>query len=298
MAVAAVMVLAVTAGVGLWSSGLGGDAEKTVEAQPSSAAPSPTPSPAMAEIAGQVEAVPLIVPLSQRNPITGPDRPPLPDDEAGPYGSRRTTGTYEVALTFDDGPDPRYTPDVLALLRQYRIKATFCVIGVNVIEFPHLVRAIAADGHTLCNHSWLHDTGLGIRSHSTIASDMARTNEAIRAAAPGSRVSYFRHPGGAWTQAAVNSARQQGMTSLHWDVDPRDWLRPGPRAISNTVTGSTQPGSIVLLHDGGGDRLGTVEALRSILPNLASRLRLVALPPGIDPPRLHGIHLPIHAGQQ
>jgi peptidoglycan/xylan/chitin deacetylase (PgdA/CDA1 family) len=201
-------------------------------------------------------------------------------------------------LTFDDGPDPRYTPEVLALLRQYRIKATFCLIGVNVIEFPQLVRAIDAEGHTLCNHSWVHDTGLGNRSYSTIASDMARTNEAIRAAAPGSRVSYFRHPGGAWTQAAVNSARQLGMTSLHWDVDPRDWLKPGPRAISNTVTGSTQAGSIVLLHDGGGDRLGTVEALRSILPNLVSRLRLVALPPGIDPPRLHGIHLPIHAGQQ
>jgi peptidoglycan/xylan/chitin deacetylase (PgdA/CDA1 family) len=236
--------------------------------------------------------------LSQRNPITGPDRPPLPEDEAGPYGSRLTTGTHEVALTFDDGPDPQYTPEVLQLLRQYRIKATFCVIGVNVVEFPELVRDIAADGHTLCNHSWIHDTGLGTRGPSTIVSDMARTNDAIRAAAPGARISYFRHPGGAWTQAAVSSARRLGMTSLHWDVDPRDWLRPGPRAISNTVTGSTQPGSIVLLHDGGGDRLGTVEALRSILPNLASRLRLVALPPGTSPPRLYGIHLPLHAGQQ
>lgn len=275
--------------------------DDVVVVAPTSAAPVATPSLVpVAEAPAPVAAAPApkVVPLARFNPITGPNRPPLPHDDNGPYGSRRTTGTYEVALTFDDGPDPRWTPEVLELLRQHRVKATFCVIGVNVIEFPHLVRDIAADGHTLCNHSWAHDTALGARSAATIVGDLSRTNDAIRAAAPGARISYFRHPGGAWTESAVAVARQLGMTSLHWDVDPRDWLRPGPRAISSTVNSSTNPGAIVLLHDGGGDRRGTAEALRSILPNLAARFPLVALPPGVDPPRLHGIHLPVHAGQR
>jgi peptidoglycan/xylan/chitin deacetylase (PgdA/CDA1 family) len=244
------------------------------------------------------QLAPRMVPLSKFNPITGPGQPPLPADDYGPSGSRRNTGTDEVALTFDDGPDPRWTPEVLSQLKEYRIKATFCLIGVNVVEFPELVRDIANDGHTLCNHSWGHDTSLGNRSYATILSDMQRTNEAIRAAAPDSRISYFRHPGGAWTPNAVAAANQLGMSSLHWDVDPRDWLKPGARAISATVVNSSVPGSIILLHDGGGDRRGTSDALRSILPNLAARFRLVALPPGVDPPKLYGIDLPIHAGQE
>ncbi|WP_117213434.1 polysaccharide deacetylase family protein [Allorhizocola rhizosphaerae] len=260
-------------------------------AKPSTVAPLPMP-----EI--ETEAEPDVFPLARLNPITGPDRPPLPDDEHGPHGSRRTTGTYEVALTFDDGPDPRWTPEVLDLLRQHRVKATFCVVGMMVQEFPHLVREIASEGHTLCNHSWGHDTRLGTRAYSAILDDMKRTNDAIRAAAPGTRVSYFRHPGGAWTDTAVGAARSLGMSSLHWTVDPRDWGRPGARAIAAEVNQSTIPGAIVLLHDGGGDRRGTTEALRSILPNLAARYPLVALPPGVDPPRRHGFDLPIHLGQR
>jgi peptidoglycan/xylan/chitin deacetylase (PgdA/CDA1 family) len=172
------------------------------------------------------------------------------------------------------------------------------VVGSNVEEFPHLVRAIAADGHTLCNHTWGHDLGLGGKGHNVILADLRRTNDAIRAAAPHARVSYFRHPGGNWTEAAVSAAKSLGMTSLHWDVDPKDWLKPGARAIAAAVNSSAFPGAIVLLHDGGGDRRGTAEALRSILPNLTRRFPLVALPAGVDPPRRHGRQLPIHLGQQ
>jgi peptidoglycan/xylan/chitin deacetylase (PgdA/CDA1 family) len=238
------------------------------------------------------------VPLAWRNPVTGPGRPPLPEDGDGPFGSTRNTGTSEVALTFDDGPDPQWTPQVLQLLKQYKVKATFCLIGANAEQFPHLVRAIAADGHSLCNHTWLHDLELGEKSRSVILADMQRTNDAIHAAAPHARVSYFRHPGGNWTEAAVSAAKSLGMTSLHWDVDPKDWLKPGARAIAAAVNSSAVPGAIVLLHDGGGDRRGTVEALRSILPHLTARLPLVALPAGIDPPRKHGRQLPVHLGQQ
>lgn len=236
-------------------------------------------------------------PTAARQPFTGPGRPPLPRSPTGPSGSRRTTGAEYVALTFDDGPDPRFTPEVLALLREHDVKATFCVVGQLAEAYPDLIRDIAADGHTLCNHSWDHDIGLGSRSVSEIRQNLTRTNQAIQAAAPGVRVSYYRQPGGAWTDRVVDVAEELGMSSLHWTVDPQDWALPGADVITAVVTQGTIDGAIVLLHDGGGERQGTVTALRRFLPVLATRHQLDALPPGIDLPRRHGVELPLNPGQ-
>lgn len=213
------------------------------------------------------------------------DRPRLSLQlHGGPYGSRSTTGSHEVALTFDDGPDPRYTPQTLALLRQYQVQATFCLVGENVQRYPDLVRAIVADGHTLCNHSWSHDLSLGRKSRAQIEADLVRTNEAIRQAVPGARIAYFRQPGGNWTPRVVSVAHELDMTPLHWTVDPQDWRLPGAGSISATVTGATFRGAIVLMHDAGGNRQQTVTALRSILPDLTRRFTLAALPNGDPPP--------------
>ncbi|MCW6007893.1 polysaccharide deacetylase family protein [Micromonospora sp. CPCC 205371] len=259
------------------------------------AAPQATPkTPATSEPPARPAAQRL---APARQPITGPNRPPLPAERGGPFGSRRTTGTSSVALTFDDGPDPLHTPQALRLLRQYQVKATFCLVGVNVRAFPGLVKAIVDDGHTLCNHSWDHDVRLGTKSRAAIRANLIRANDAIRAAAPGSRVSYYRQPGGAWTAGVVGVARELGMTSLHWSVDPQDWRKPSAGSIAGTVNAGTTRGAIVLLHDAGGDRRGTVAALRSILPNLSRRFQLGALPPGIDAPRRHGFELPVKPGQ-
>jgi peptidoglycan/xylan/chitin deacetylase (PgdA/CDA1 family) len=236
-------------------------------------------------------------PAAAEQPVTGPGRPPLPMEGGGPHGTRRTTGDEYVALTFDDGPDPQWTPDVLELLREYDVTATFCVVGEMVEAFPELVRAIADDGHTLCNHSWNHDFVLGSRSRSAIRADLERTNAAIHEAAPGSRISYYRQPGGAWTRRVVEVAADLGMSSLHWAVDPQDWSRPGASQIAKVVSSGTNAGDIVLLHDGGGERLGTVRALRELLPRLADRHSLAALPPGVDPPLRHGLGLPVKPSQ-
>lgn len=213
-------------------------------------------------------------------PTTGadPDAPQPASDGDGPFGSHASTGTPEVALTFDDGPDPTYTPQVLEVLRAYGVKATFCVVGENAQDHPDLVQAIVADGHTLCNHSWHHDVLLGKRSPALIRADLIRTNDAIHAAVPDARISYFRQPGGAWTYPVVSVAEGLGMTPLHWTVDPNDWQVPGAAKITTTVTRDTGPGAIVLMHDAGGDRQGTVDALRRLLPELVSRFRLEALP--------------------
>ncbi|MEU9509059.1 polysaccharide deacetylase family protein [Micromonospora sp. NPDC048170] len=209
---------------------------------------------------------------------SGTPSPGGPSD--GPFGAQTTSGTSLVALTFDDGPDPQYTPQVLALLREHQVRATFCVVGENAQAHPDLIRAIAAEGHTLCNHSWSHDVALGSRSAAAIRSDLLRTSEAIRAAVPDAPIAYYRQPGGAWTGRIVSVSQELGMTALHWTVDPADWEVPGASRIAATVVSGVVPGSVVLLHDAGGDRQGTVDALHRILPALTSRFKVEALPSG------------------
>ncbi|MEU3453994.1 polysaccharide deacetylase family protein [Micromonospora sp. NPDC006766] len=243
----------------------------------------PSGSPANANVNGTRYAdqppATSLAPTPSASPSPSP-QPVTNGDGDGPYGSLMSTGSSRVALTFDDGPDPAYTPQVLALLRQYGVKATFCVVGENAESSPDLIQAIVSEGHTLCNHSWSHDENMGKRSPDTIRADLLRTNEAIRAAVPDAAIAYYRQPGGNWTSPIVSIAQDLGMTSLHWGVDPSDWQAPGVTRIIQRVLSQTEPGSIVLMHDAGGDRRGTVTALEYLLPELLSRFQLEALPTG------------------
>ncbi|WP_433530087.1 polysaccharide deacetylase family protein [Micromonospora sp. CA-263727] len=208
---------------------------------------------------------------------TPPDAPG-DDPDVGPMGTRVSTGGAEVALTFDDGPNPDYTPQILAILREFHVTATFCVVGQNAEAYPWLVQQIVAEGHTLCNHSWDHDVTLGSRSPQRIQSDLLRTNAAIRAAAPEAPIAWYRQPGGAWTYPVINVARELGMTPLHWTLDTSDWQLPGATNITASVLAGVRPGSIVLMHDAGGNRQGTVNAVYRMLPKLTGRFDVRALP--------------------
>ncbi|MGH3728732.1 MAG: polysaccharide deacetylase family protein [Micromonosporaceae bacterium] len=199
------------------------------------------------------------------------------DKRPGPHGSLRTTGSPEVALTFDDGPSPQWTPKVLALLRKFKIKATFCIVGIEAKRHPEVVQAIARELHTLCNHSWDHDMQLGSRSAAHIRKDLTRTNEAILRAVPGAEIRYYRQPGGTWTTRGVKISHDLGMMPLHWSVDTQDWRKPPARAISSFVIKHAKKGAVVLMHDGGGDRRTTYVALKTILPNLTRRFDLTSL---------------------
>jgi peptidoglycan/xylan/chitin deacetylase (PgdA/CDA1 family) len=192
-------------------------------------------------------------------------------------GVVRRTGSSAVALTFDDGPSPTWTPQLLDLLRAQHVRATFCLVGTEVHKYPALVARIVREGHTLCNHSWHHDLALGTRSVETIRADLTRTNAEIRRAAPGAPISYFRQPGGKWTPTVASVARSLGMTPLGWDVDPSDWAKPAASVIIQRVLNATRAGSIVLMHDGGGDRTNTLAACRTLLPQLIRRYRLAPL---------------------
>jgi peptidoglycan/xylan/chitin deacetylase (PgdA/CDA1 family) len=201
----------------------------------------------------------------------------------GPAGSLMQTGTSSVALSFDDGPDPVQTPALLDLLAQNHVKATFCVVGVHVREHPDLVRRIAHDGHTLCNHSWNHSLTLGTGTPDAITADLARTNAAIRAAVPDARIPYFRAPGGNFTEPLAAAAAGLGMRSIYWDLDPRDWDHTtdgSDQAHRNRVVSEVRhqvrKGSIVLSHDY--EQPQTVKAYRTLLPWLKQRYTLIALP--------------------
>jgi peptidoglycan/xylan/chitin deacetylase (PgdA/CDA1 family) len=234
--------------------------------------PMPQNSPVGIDVASAAPPPPAVV---------GPLRPPVvvTPPAASPAVSaalRTTTGTAAVALTFDDGPDPRYTPRILALLRKYHVKATFCLIGSRVRAYPGLVRAIVHDGHTLCNHTIDHDEHLRAKSDAHIAANLAATSALIRSAA-GVSPKYFRAPGGNWSTRVRSIAARQGMQSLHWAVDPQDWRRPPASQIIANVTSHTRRGSIILMHDSGGDRSHTEAALHTLLPYLLKHYKLVAL---------------------
>jgi peptidoglycan-N-acetylglucosamine deacetylase len=171
-----------------------------------------------------------------------------------------------IALTIDDGPDPVYTPQVLRLLRQYRVTATFSMIGEHVAAYPHLARAVAEDGHLIANHTWTHSDLQGMPTH-RVHGELARASDAIHAAT-GVHPGLFRAPYGAWSPAVIKQCEQMKMVPLDWSVDPRDWAEPGVRRIVRRIMEQTRPGSIILEHDGGGNRSQTVAALRIVLPRL------------------------------
>ncbi|HVE63969.1 MAG TPA: polysaccharide deacetylase family protein, partial [Mycobacteriales bacterium] len=201
-------------------------------------------------------------------------RPAALGPTAGPPGAprlpaSRTRAGRALLLTFDDGPDPRYTPGILALLEAYDARAVFCVVGQEALEHPDLVRAIVAAGHDLCNHSTHHDMTLATRPGPVIRADLVRTQAILRGITGGVVPRLMRAPGGRWSPTLVAEAEALSLEPLSWSVDSRDWSKPGLREIVARVLGDAQPGGVVLMHDGGGDRSRTLVALPFLLRRLS-----------------------------
>ncbi|MGW7266018.1 polysaccharide deacetylase family protein [Streptomyces sp. NPDC054842] len=171
-----------------------------------------------------------------------------------------------MVLTFDDGPDPRYTPDILRTLRTHDVRAMFFVCGEMAADNKDLLREMADDGHVVGNHTWTHPL-LTRLSRSAIRSEMERTCEVIDKAY-GEPPLWFRAPYGAWNRAAFQLGAELGMEPLAWTVDTLDWTTPGTRRIAERVERGAAPGVVVLSHDAGGDRSQSVRALRAYLPEL------------------------------
>ncbi|MDM4721933.1 polysaccharide deacetylase family protein [Micromonospora sp. WMMA1363] len=260
-------LLASVLALALLAAGCGDDDTRRLR---SAGPPSPVASGAL-----PADPAPAATPRPTHDTPTATPLRPLPT--APPAGLRRTTGVHGVALTFDDGPSPVWTPKVLDRLGAAGVTATFCVVGAQVRRHPDLVRRIVREGHQLCNHSWQHDIDLGRRPVAEIRADLLRTQRAIRAAVPDAQVPFYRQPGGRWTPEVVRVARGLGMRSLHWSVDPRDWGKPPAETISKRVHTAARPGAVVLLHDGGGDRSATLAACPGLIADLKTRYGVVGL---------------------
>jgi peptidoglycan/xylan/chitin deacetylase (PgdA/CDA1 family) len=181
-----------------------------------------------------------------------------------------------VALTVDDGPHPDWTPRMLDLLAEFRVRATFSLIGQQVLEYPQLVKRIVTDGHQVSDHTMTHPLNLPQLSAAEIKKEIGETHDRI-AQATGVAPKFFRSPGGNWSTRILDTVAEHGMISIDWAVDPRDWARPGTGRISSTLLGATA-GDILLCHDGGGDRSETIQALRNVIPALQKRgLTFIAL---------------------
>jgi peptidoglycan-N-acetylglucosamine deacetylase len=175
-------------------------------------------------------------------------------------------GRHAVALTFDDGPWSD-TPQFVRVLETKHVHATFFLIGRQVAGHRVLLRRELADGDVLGNHSFTHPDLVRAGGVST---QLSETSEAIERVAS-YRPCVFRPPYGAYDSAVADAALALHMTTVLWDVDPRDWARPGTQAIVERVLSAVRNGSIVLMHDGGGPRDETLKALPRIIDALRAR---------------------------
>lgn len=169
-----------------------------------------------------------------------------------------------IALTFDDGPHPKFTPHLLAVLNQYHVRATFFVVGKMAERYPLLVRAEAAAGHDIGNHTYDH-VNLAHQTPAVIDAEWARCSDVLRREL-GRAPHFCRPPGGDIDSAVVQSAFRHGMRTVMWTSDPGDFARPTPEVIYQRLLKRVSNGGIILLHDG-------IPETVAILPRFIEELR-------------------------
>jgi peptidoglycan-N-acetylglucosamine deacetylase len=185
----------------------------------------------------------------------------------------------QIFLTFDDGPAGAYTDQILEVLEQNNAKATFFMIGQNAQRDPARVRAVLDAGHTLGNHTWNHPD-MTTLTRAQMDEQIGRSQTLLESF--GAEVNCFRPPYGAHNTTVNQAITAAGLQRQMWNEDTRDWSRPGVDAIVDVLLGAT-PGDVVLMHDGGGDRSQTVEALEIALPQLAAKGYKFGITPKCSP---------------
>jgi peptidoglycan/xylan/chitin deacetylase (PgdA/CDA1 family) len=187
-----------------------------------------------------------------------------------------------VALTFDDGPDPRFTPEILRVLADKKVKAAFFSVGSRVIENPDLTKQIHDAGHIIGNHSESHGMWINFSLHKRLRREIQDTNAAIRQAI-GHVPRLYRAPHGFKNPALGDVLATEEMLAVGWQVRGFDAVSGNAAKIAQRVVNGASPGGVILLHDGAGlqgtdDRSATVEALPVIIDGLRARgLEIVRL---------------------
>lgn len=178
-----------------------------------------------------------------------------------------------IALTFDDGPWKDQTAEILDVLADNDAKATFFTVGDRIEGLEDVVRRAAEEGHQVCTHSWDHAAGdgksinLDLMSEEQQRQEMALGLEAIEKATGAKASTVVRVPGGNLSENTARILGEFATAEIGWNLDTSDWTKPGAEAIFENIM-LAEPGDILLMHDGGGDRSQTVQALRDALPRL------------------------------
>jgi peptidoglycan/xylan/chitin deacetylase (PgdA/CDA1 family) len=175
-------------------------------------------------------------------------------------------GEPVVALTFDDGPHPQFTPPILDILRRYGVKATFFMLGSQAERHPDLVRQVVAEGHVVANHTWMHPHLPKVPAD-RFAFEIDHTTEVLQGVS-GQRVTCVRPPYGDSNPAVTEQLNARGLASVVWTADSRDFEKPGVDAIVASALKDLQPGGVILMHDGGGVRDQTIAALPRIIEGI------------------------------
>lgn len=191
---------------------------------------------------------------------------PLSPQLIGCSVRRISTQEKVVALTFDDGPSAAWTPALLDLLAWHEVPATFFLVGSRVAQHPTLAQRIWQSGHQVGNHSWSHTILVG-KSAAYVREEIKKTDALLRELGYTHEI-YFRAPYGC--KGIVLSSLLSSLHKIHalFDVVAWDWSNPGVAQISERVYKAVRPGSIILLHDGGGDRSQTLQATEDIILHL------------------------------
>jgi Predicted xylanase/chitin deacetylase len=174
-----------------------------------------------------------------------------------------------AALTFDDAPDPRFTPQILDILARHRVRATFFVVGSRARAHPELVRRIAREGHLIGNHSDTHAL-LTRKTPAGFEREIRRTDQTLLAIT-GRKPRFIRPPYGEITPKQTDWTARRGYIVANWNVDAVDWRNTSSRTIIANVRRQIRPGAIILLHAGGGrgqDLTGTINALPKVIAML------------------------------
>ncbi|NTS78788.1 polysaccharide deacetylase family protein [Catenovulum sp. SM1970] len=178
----------------------------------------------------------------------------------------------QIALTFDDGPNPEYTQQILDVLAEYKVPATFFWLGENMSYYPEFMAKAKADNHIIANHTWSHHHSRTL-SDEEFLTEFTKTNDFIEQYL-GYRPRFFRPPYGEISQRQIDLLAARGVTTFLWSIDTRDWYKkewfPGQTPtsladIENRVIDNLHPEAIVLMHDAGGDRTDTANALHKII---------------------------------
>lgn len=181
---------------------------------------------------------------------------------------RKNNDTFKIALTFDDGPHPTYTPQILDILAEYGIKATFFVIGDNVLAYPELLEREMDEGHEIGNHTQSHP--IHIKNEKTLEEEVLSCESVIDEVLD-SQPCLFRPPGGMINETVMNVARKYCYDVVLWSIDTRDWAHTPSEKIVEVVLENIDGGDIILMHDYINKNSPTPQALKLLIPQLLAQ---------------------------